>query len=803
MADSPSQARRALFVSPDKGGTKTHVKKKRNKNIVSPTSEGLITPNISPSEGKKVKNIKAPTSEGLTTSNISPSEGNKNKEALTCEEPTTSNNSPSEGKKDKIIKAPTSEELITVNISPSEGNKVKSVEALTCEGPKEKSPPKKGEITKSPENGTTSGDSLNKWKSPPSIINDVAEFVRNCQMRSHLVKKGGILVDEDKRRIIAKKMVSVFVIDRKLNKIVRSTKDNVMKSLTGLGIKYEQIVKGDGFAMWDVLLPSEVECVALTKRDLHTKDFILRVVYLGRRRTRVTVFEIPRYVDGETIGAFLMTFGNIVGVSPDSKRGEWKFELMLDIDAFNSIPNCMDIGDKKQVPIIVSGRKPVCWMCGQTGHLAAICKGKKAPEELVVSTQDSLPLTDSAKKGSIADPPTGAKKNIRSTVGAHLRPPSSKSALPSPKKDTAMFKKPTEEWQTVGKGGRKAHTAVSHVPHRPQPEDTDSPTREAPQSYAESLKNKGRCVSPGKAKFDAARALLERINTRPAEGSAPPTIRPSPKNTSSPTNRKSPSQTCTPKRTQMTHTGTPKTTILKSPPLKKTPLPKTTPTRLPIIQNITPVHADTQPPPLPTHLPMPLPPLPATCPQVTAKRPRSPSVGSDEQPPQKKEYIRIFQKGVHICRVNSELVEKSKLQTQAEKELKILHKFNKVKPENKDVEDPANFPQAQRLLTVIKTGPKTQQVWDMLREANETFSSTPPLASWTHPNITVFTSLCHGRVPVLMHPSLYRATKLTFPRHIGGLSKDGTISTIMGHESLGPAIGVLKHSMFYPKSQHQ
>ena len=153
--------------------------------------------------------------------------------------------------------------------------------------------------------------------------------------------------------------------------------------------------------------------------------------------------------------------------------------------------------------------------------------------------------------------------------------------------------------------------------------------------------------------------------------------------------------------------------------------------------------------------------------------------------------------------MNAELVEKSKLQSHAEKDLKVLHKFNKIKPENKDVEDPANFPQAQRVLTVLKSGGKTRQVWDMLREANDTFDTTPPLASWTHPEITKHASLCRGRVPVLMHPSLYRAAKLTFPRHVGGLSQDGTITIDMGHESLGPAIGVLKTSMFYPESQHQ
>lgn len=43
-----------------------------------------------------------------------------------------------------------------------------------------------------------------------------------------------------------------------------------------------------------------------------------------------------------------------------------------------------------------------------------------------------------------------------------------------------------------------------------------------------------------------------------------------------------------------------------------------------------------------------------------------------------------------------------------------LAKFKK----NKSVEDPKHFPQAHRILTVIYVGPGTQQVWDMLKEAN-------------------------------------------------------------------------------------
>ena len=60
----------------------------------------------------------------------------------------------------------------------------------------------------------------------------------------------------------------------------------------------------------------------------------------------------------------------------------------------------------------------------------------------------------------------------------------------------------------VGKGGRNVQIAGPHTPQKPKPVRTDTPIRETTLWYANKLKNKGGCVSPGKTKFDAARKLL-------------------------------------------------------------------------------------------------------------------------------------------------------------------------------------------------------------------------------------------------------------------------------------------------------
>ena len=58
-----------------------------------------------------------------------------------------------------------------------------------------------------------------------------------------------------------------------------------------------------------------------------------------------------------------------------------------------------------------------------------------------------------------------------------------------------------------------------------------------------------------------------------------------------------------------------------------------------------------------------------------------------------------------------------------------------------------------------------------------------------------------GRVPVVLHPSLYRALKLTYPWDVGGLAHDGAITNEMATGSMSQTIGVLTPAMFSPGTQ--
>lgn len=86
-----------------------------------------------------------------------------------------------------------------------------------------------------------------------------------------------------------------------------------------------------------------------------------------------------------------------------------------------------------------------------------------------------------------------------------------------------------------------------------------------------------------------------------------------------------------------------------------------------------------------------------------------------------------------------------------------------------------------------------------VEEANF-FDISSPL---THLDISTLHQYCPGSGPVFIHPPLYRAVMLTFPRDIGGLFLEGTIKSEMDQRSTGQAIGVLTTSMYVPVMRRQ
>lgn len=151
-------------------------------------------------------------------------------------------------------------------------------------------------------------------------------------------------------------------------------------------------------------------------------------------------------------------------------------------------------------------------------------------------------------------------------------------------------------------------------------------------------------------------------------------------------------------------------------------------------------------------------------------------------------------------RVSVEQAEKALALAKKSKDLKYLLNFKMIN--GKDVKNPRNFPKAKRILTVIRSSSGARQIWGIPQEANDAFSlCPPPPAYFDDRNVKRLQQYCAGRLPLFVHPSLYRALKLTFPLDIGGLSPDNTVRIEMGTGSIGQDVGVLSSAMFNAEEQ--
>ena len=286
----------------------------------------------------------------------------------------------------------------------------------------------------------------NIWKAPPKIQVDVVDLLQKAKAISSQVQEHGLMFNLEEVRLDQKKrMVSVFVMDKRSRKIVKPVKDMVLHQLSSLGVKVQAIIAGTSYAFWDILLPTEEEAVALTRKTLENKEYFFQTEYMGWRRTMVSVYEVPSFLRDVNLAAFMLNFGDIILATHDGMHGKWRFDIMLDAKTFYSVPNWLDVKGRR-LPVIVSGRKPACWRCGEIGHLSAVCPGKKASKK-PDQNPGTLPpvVTNNEKEAPIVSPTSAGKKSPT-----------------SPMSSTVSSKEAGAEWLTVGKGGRKIQPADPH-----------------------------------------------------------------------------------------------------------------------------------------------------------------------------------------------------------------------------------------------------------------------------------------------------------------------------------------------------
>ena len=138
------------------------------------------------------------------------------------------------------------------------------------------------------------------------------------------------------------------------------------------------------FATWDVLLPSSDQAAKFASTNINTKFFRLQPEYLGARRIRVTVCNVPAFITGEVLAAFLSTYGrvkeiNLLRSAAGTAYGDYVFRMCLTREGFQAIPETI-VSRERQMMVVVEGRRPRCWSCKQLGHISKFCPQKDPPK---------------------------------------------------------------------------------------------------------------------------------------------------------------------------------------------------------------------------------------------------------------------------------------------------------------------------------------------------------------------------------------------------------------------------------------
>ena len=105
------------------------------------------------------------------------------------------------------------------------------------------------------------------------------------------------------------RIVSLIVTDLKTKRLVGLKKEGFEELLRKAGVPCQYFCRRS-FATWDVLLPSADQAAEVASPNI-MKFFRLQPEYLGTRRIRVSISNVPAFITGEVLAAFVSAFGRV------------------------------------------------------------------------------------------------------------------------------------------------------------------------------------------------------------------------------------------------------------------------------------------------------------------------------------------------------------------------------------------------------------------------------------------------------------------------------------------------------------
>ena len=523
------------------------------------------------------------------------------------------------------------------------------------------------------------------------------------------------------------------------------------------------------------------------------------------------VCNVPAIITGEVLAAYLSAFGqvdeyNLLRSPAGTAYGDYAFRLFLTKDGFKAIPETLVCGDR-QMLVMVEGRRPRCWVCKQIGHITKFCPQRpenkeKASVTKTTTTKDAAATTTTINKEAEAQSPgqvqpknnqegwtevtrkrrgspkkRGKKSILIPSSKTNKGPTSTSNTRTTSNSDTGTSNSETSSITDNINSHPKdtSRSSTSSIPQKEQKENQTKPNRrDGNQCELEEVKGQwGRGRQKNMPWATQGRPLLSvtKATTSSTFTSASTTFPPS--NLTTHTN---PSPNCHPLTQQEQF-------------FKKCRRPYQIP--LPRSQS-----ADRSQPLNLTRTPS----LPSLSPSAISTQELFPAKQRHDPPASKKTNrqegkelsIQQIQQAAALCSVELEAVSDFQLR----KALKPLLSLEKI--QNLNISNPANFRSAAMVTTFVRSaGDRTKGVWKFLSTVCQTDMGIK-LAELEHSSLKKCIPFCSGRVPILVHASLYRSLKLRFPIDVGGITRDNQVTTELGTGSLRQAVGILTPKDFRP-----
>ena len=645
---------------------------------------------------------------------------------------------------------------------------------------------------------------------------------------------------------IAPRVLSLVVSDLKTKRLVGLTKEVFEDLIRKAGIPCQYFCR-KSFATWDVLLPTEKQAAKVAESDVITKNFRLQPEYKGTRRLRVTVCNVPAIITGEVLAAYLSAYGhveefNLLRSPAGTAYGDYAFRLCLTRDGFKAIPETLICGDR-QMMVMVEGRRPRCWGCKQIGHIAKFCPQRPENKEKASTSTTTTTTKDAAaptitKEAEAKGPGQVQPQNNQEgwTEVTKKRRGSPKQGVEKSPNTSPPQKQTRAQAAAVAAAEPPIAAAAVAAATRTTETAATTTTRTPADATVTKTTETAATTTTTTEQQTAAAAKKPRKAATPKKPATPKTpTAPSPKKGKKTTKTYEDMETTTNlKRRRDSGEGAAKKLCPEKTPPEAGPSSQPSP---PVPSPLPPLPSPTFPPPkitLPSppqqmaplspqqelffkkhHRPYKIP-LPRSQsaeraqPSGLARTPSLPSLGPTDfssqelfpamispkrNPPEKKKQeltIGQMQRAAALCSAELEAVGDFQLR-KALKPLARLETINNLK-----VSNPANFRSAAMVTTFVRSaGDRTKGVWKYLSTVCQTDTGIK-LAELEHSSLKKCLTYCSGRVPILVHPSLYRALKLKFPIDVGGITRDNRVTTELGTGSLRQAVGILTPKDFRP-----